>query len=85
MTGTVDDLILDLVEWVGLKERTYSETMSQWGTSCPRFPIWEDATELGLVERFYLDGASLVRATSAGLALLKEKRPYACEASQQND
>ena len=55
MTDTVENLILDLVEWVGRKERTYQETMDAWRTSCPRLPVWEDATERGLVETFSLN------------------------------
>ncbi len=75
MTDTVENLILDLVEWVGRKERTYDETVDAWRTSCPRFPVWEDATDRGLVERVFADGRSTVRATAAGLKLLQEKRP----------
>src|SRR5262245_19052825 len=75
MTDTVDNLILDLVEWVSRKERTYLETMDAWRTSCPRLPVWEDATDRGLVETF-ASGPSLVRATPAGLALLKEMSPH---------
>ena len=79
MTDTVENLILDLVEWVGRKERTYQETMDAWRTSCPRLPVWEDATESGLVEKFSLNGRLLVRATAAGLAFLKAKRPHVYE------
>ena len=74
---TVDNLILDLVEWVGRKERTYQETMDAWRTSCPKLPVWEDATDRGLVETDSNHGRWLVRATPAGLAFLKEKRPRA--------
>ena len=77
MSDTVENLILDLVEWVGRKERTYPETMDAWRTSCPRLPVWEDATDRGLVTTFSSNGRLLVRATSAGLAFLKEKRPLA--------
>ena len=80
MTDTVENLILDLVEWVGRKERTYQETMDAWRTSCPRLPVWEDATDRGIVETISANGRSLVRATPAGLALLKEKRPHVYEA-----
>ena len=82
MTDTVENLILDLVEWVGRKERTYQETMDAWRTSCPRLPVWEDATERGFVETASANGRSLVRATPAGLAFLKEKRPRAYEELQ---
>jgi hypothetical protein len=83
VTDTVENLILDLVEWVGRKERSYQETMDAWRTSCPRLPVWEDATERGLVETVSAHGRSLVRPTSAGLALLKEKRPRAYEELQR--
>ena len=80
MADTVENLILDLVEWVALKERTYQETIDAWRTSCPRLPVWEDATDLGLVETASADGRSVVRTTPAGLTLLKGKRPRAYEA-----
>jgi hypothetical protein len=75
VTDTVENLMLDLVEWVGRKERTYRETMDAWRTSCPRFPVWEDATDRGLVVNTFVNGRSLVRVTPAGFDFLKEKRP----------
>ena len=83
MTDTPEDLILDFVEWVGRREHTYQETMDAWRTSCPRLPVWEDATERGLVEVASANGRSIVRATSAGLALLEEKRPHAYRELQE--
>lgn len=82
MTDTVENLILDLVEGVGRKERTYEETIDAWRTSCPRLPVWEDAIERGLLETAFANGRSMVRATPAGLAFLKEKRPLAFEGLQ---
>jgi hypothetical protein len=75
MTDTVENLILDLLEWVGCKERTYEETMGAWRTSCPRLTVWEDANEHGLVETAFVDRRLLVCVTAAGFAFLKEKRP----------
>jgi D-3-phosphoglycerate dehydrogenase len=75
MADTVENLILDLIEWVGRRERTYQETMDAWRTSCPRLPVWEDANERGFVETLFARGCSIARATPAGLAFLKEKRP----------
>ena len=83
MTDTVQNLILDLVEWVERGERTYEETLEAWRTSCPRFPVWEDASERGLVERTVANGRVMVRATSDGLALLKERRPQVYERLQR--
>ncbi len=82
MTDTVENLILDLLEWIGRKERAYQETMDAWRTSCPRLPVWEDANERGLVERESANGRFVMRLTPAGLALLKEKRPYSFEELQ---
>lgn len=83
MTHTVENLVLDLIAWVGRKERTYHETMDAWRTSCPRLPVWEDATELGFVETAAANGSLLVRATSAGFDLLREKRPHEYEELRQ--
>ena len=74
MTDTVENLILDLLEWLSRKERTYQETMEAWRTSCPRLPVWEDAQDRGLTETISAKGHSLVRVTPAGAALLEEKR-----------
>ena len=82
MTDTVENLILDLVEWAGRTEHTYRETMDAWRTSCPRLPVWEDATDRGLVEPVFTNGRSLVRVTAAGFDLLKEKRPLCYEQLQ---
>jgi hypothetical protein len=79
MTDTVENLILDLVEWVGRKERTYAETIDAWRTSCPRLPIWEDATDRGFVETRFTNGHSLVGVTPAGIDFLREKRPQCYE------
>jgi hypothetical protein len=75
VTGTVEALVLDLLEWLSRRERTYEETMDAWRTSCPKLPVWEDANDHGLV-RIELSGRrSVVRVTPAGLDLLKKSRP----------
>ena len=42
-------LTRQLLEWVAERPRGYDELMDAWKTSCPRFPIWEDACDDGLV------------------------------------
>ena len=79
MTDTVENLILDLVEWVARKERTYRETMDAWRTSCPSLPVWEEATSRGFVETTFANDRSLVHVTQAGLEFLKQKRPLCYE------
>jgi hypothetical protein len=68
-------LILDLLEWLATRERSYEETMDVWRTSCPRLPVWEDANDRDLIRVEPLDGRSLVRVTSTGLKLLEKCRP----------
>jgi hypothetical protein len=74
---TVENLIVDLVEWVGAKGRSYHETLEAWRTSCPRLPVWEEANDRGLLETVALGGISVVRPTPAGLRLLRDRRPNA--------
>jgi hypothetical protein len=65
MSEPVDSLILDLLEWIGPGERPYRETMEAWRTSCPRLPVWEDATDLGFIERRRGPGQPAVVVVSA--------------------
>jgi D-3-phosphoglycerate dehydrogenase / 2-oxoglutarate reductase len=51
-------LTLELLNWIAEHPRTYGETMAAWRTSCPRMPIWEDASRDGLVTLQAGDGAS---------------------------
>jgi len=76
VSETVDNLILDLLEWIGPGERPYAETMEAWRTSCPRLPVWEDATDLGFIERRHSPGSPAVVCVSAsGVAHLQMYRP----------
>lgn len=70
----VESLILDLLEWLGKKDRTYEETMEAWRTSCPKLPVWEDAIDRGLVSIDLAQGRKIVRITAAGFALLDQHR-----------
>lgn len=70
MAGSPNPLILQLLEWLSARERTYAEVMDAWRTSCPRLSIWEDASMDGLVR---VDGATgVVTLTARGLTLLAE-------------
>ena len=70
----VENLVLDLLEWLGKADRTYNETMEAWRTSCPKLPVWEDATDRGLVSIDVAQGQKIVRISEAGLALLEQQR-----------
>ena len=65
MSDNLDDLILDLLEWLGTSPRPYPEVLNAWHTSCPRLPVWEDANELGFIERHYTPGVGRTISVSA--------------------
>ncbi|MEZ5363136.1 MAG: hypothetical protein R2748_12540 [Bryobacterales bacterium] len=75
MPDLLETLILDLIEYVGLRETTYEEVMDAWRTSCPRLPVWEDATDRGLIETVHVNGRRIARATPSGVSMLAERRP----------
>ena len=69
----VEALILDLLEWVTKRDRTYEEVMEAWRTSCPRLPVWEEVNDRGLVVRENVNGLCVVRITSSGRDLLVQR------------
>ena len=73
--AVVEALIIDLLEWLERRERTYEEVMDAWRTSCPRLPVWEDANDRGLITNKRVNGRTLVRVTSSGLAYLEQRGP----------
>jgi len=71
-TDTVENLMVDLLEWVAMKSRTYEETIEAWRTSCPRLPVWEEANDRRLIT---VEGG-LVRVTPQGRAFLAARSPH---------
>lgn len=69
----VEALILDLLEWVTRRDRTYEEVMEAWRTSCPRLTVWEEANDRGLVVRENVNGRCVVRMTPSGRDLLVQR------------
>ena len=72
--AVVESLILDLLEWLAGRDRSYEEVMDAWRTSCPKLPVWEDANDRGLVMRDELNGRCIIRLTASGLAFLEQRR-----------
>ena len=75
-------LVVQLLEWVEARPRTYAETMEAWRTSCPRLPVWEDATGHNLVAVVPGVGGMRERSvclTAEGRAFLRSHA--ACHAS----
>jgi hypothetical protein len=75
MADTVDNLVLDLLEWLGPSPRPYPEVLDAWRTSCPRLPVWEEANDRGFVARHHAPGhGHLVSVTDAGAEHLRSGR-----------
>jgi hypothetical protein len=75
----IDALIVDLLRWLASGPRTYEEVMDAWRTSCPKLTVWEDANDRGLIASEQVNGRKLIRPSSSGLALLKQREPYESE------
>ena len=62
--------------WIEARPRTYGEAMEAWRSSCPRFPVWEDALADGLVQIERADGEKQAECrvvlTQQGRAALAE-------------
>jgi len=68
VASPVDDLVLDLLEWLVVRPRPYGEVMDVWRTSCPRLPVWEEANDRGFISReFEVGTGSIVRLTTLGV------------------
>jgi hypothetical protein len=67
---TLTPLICDLLEGLAREPRTHAEVMDGWRTSCPRLPVWEEATDRGYVAR----RGRLVELTVRGRSFLVEQR-----------
>ena len=72
--SVVENLVLDLLEWIAKQERTYEEVIDAWRTSCPKLPVWEDANDRGLLTIELSNARRIVSLTPAGFALLKRHR-----------
>jgi hypothetical protein len=78
MSDAVEDLILDLLEWIGPNARPYSEVLEVWRTSCPRLPVWEDARDRGFVaSRHEVERGRLISVTPTGREHLRQHRSRA--------
>jgi hypothetical protein len=75
MTDNLNDLILDLLEWLGPSPRPYAEVLDAWRTSCPRLPVWEDANDRGFIDRDHApEGGQFISVSVAGAAHLQRSR-----------
>jgi hypothetical protein len=77
MSGSdpVDSLVLDLLKWMRGEPRPYVEVIAAWRTSCPRLPVWEEATDRGAIRRRRSTAnGPLVSVSSSGAHYLRTHR-----------
>jgi hypothetical protein len=65
VSNTIEPLILDLLEWIGPRARPYAEVIDAWRTSCPRLPVWEEASERGFISQHDEPGRGICVSVSA--------------------
>jgi hypothetical protein len=77
MPDSVSPLLLEFLDWVSRRPRTYADAMEAWRSSCPRQTVWEDALVNGLieVERSSQRSQAPVRLTAQGKVCLKQAPP----------
>ncbi|MEX0694567.1 MAG: hypothetical protein WD075_09000 [Rhodospirillales bacterium] len=73
----MDDLVLDLLQWLKDAPKPYTEVMEAWRTSCPRLTVWEDAIDAGYLEKRLIGATLMVAITGHGLRHLASRRPAA--------
>ena len=80
-TDAAPGLMVQFLDWIAIRPRTYQQTMDAWRTSCPRISVWEDALINGLVaaEDAPSNTQNEVRIvlTPAGISHLNQAHPVA--------
>ncbi|MDP3162942.1 MAG: hypothetical protein Q8N31_23260 [Reyranella sp.] len=44
-------IMIQFLQWVADRPRRREDVLDAWPSSCPRFPVWEDARADGLVRQ----------------------------------
>ena len=66
-------IMVQFLQWVADRPRSRADVMDAWQSSCPRFPVWEDARAKGLVRQAGGErGVHRVELTERGRALLED-------------
>lgn len=58
-------IMIQFLQWVADRPRRREDVLDAWPSSCPRFPVWEDARAEGLVRQSG-GGENRVELTEAG-------------------
>jgi D-3-phosphoglycerate dehydrogenase len=71
MSASPELLMIQFLEWVAARPRRREDVLEAWQSSCPRFPVWEDARADGLVRQYGGEaGEHRVELTERGRAML---------------
>ena len=71
----MDELILDLLQWLRDEPKPYEDVMDAWRTSCPRLTVWEDAIDAGFIVRQPSGASTMIAITDAGRQHIAKNRP----------
>ena len=64
-------IMIQFLEWVAARPRRREDVLEAWQSSCPRFPVWEDARAEGLVRQAGgAEGEHRVELSAAGRRVL---------------
>lgn len=58
-------IMIQFLQWVADRPRRRADVLDAWQSSCPRFPVWEDARGEGLVRQIG-GGENRVELTARG-------------------
>ncbi len=71
--SVTESLILDLLEWLAKRDRSYEEVMKA-AHIVPQTARGEDANDRGLVVREQVQRNCIIRITPSALALLRQRK-----------
>lgn len=76
MKAEISLIMVQFLRWVADRPRTRSDVMEAWRSSCPRFPVWEDALADGLIRQCGGEtGERRVELTERGWTALQPSPP----------
>ena len=71
MSASPTLIMIQFLQWVAARPRRREDVLDAWQSSCPRFPVWEDARADGLIrQRGGEAGEHRVELTERGRAML---------------
>jgi hypothetical protein len=50
MSEPASFLMLQFLDWISSRRRTYAETMKAWQSTCPRHTVWKDTVTDSLIQ-----------------------------------